>query len=363
MALRNPNHFKIILTIALKDIAQAIKDSMILGVIIGMLLLILPSQLIPLILQNENTPLAVIYGIEPTALANALSKLSDTSAFSVRSLPDLQNEIASGRGNIIGLVQPEDFSSRVLTKEKINIDAYLPHWAEPHEADQLVRHFENKIHLLTDSPVEITIVDDQAHPDEDTRGSEMMFILQMINAIMTISLVLVPQLIIVEKETHTLDALLISPASLPDLVISKGLVGIFYAAVAVVIVIVMNTKIIAHWPLLIMSVISGIAFAVFTGLLIGLLFENFQQATLAMSIVVMIAIAPAFIKLILTVSLPKALDGIVTWFPSGQLAKLLLMSLMKTVDYRSALSGLGAIWIVNLLLLSLNLWQINQQMK
>lgn len=363
MAGRYPNHFKIILTIALKDIAQAIKDRMILGVIIGVFLLILPSQLIPVILQNENTPLAVIYAPEPSLLASDLSNLSDTSAFSVKSLSDLQDEIASGRSSIIGLALPEGFSAKVSSKEKINIDAYLTHWTESQEANQLVQHFENKIHLLTDNPVEITIVDYQIHPDEDTRGSEVMFILQMVNAIMTITLVLVPQLMIVEKETHTLDALLISPANLPDLMIGKGLVGVFYATVAIVIVVLMNLKIIAHWPLLILSVMSGITFAVLTGLLIGLLFSNFQQATLAMSMVVMIAIAPAFIKLILTVSLPKILDAIVTWLPSGQLACLLLMSLMRSVDHQLALLGLGAIWLANLILFGLSLWQIKHQMK
>jgi len=358
-----PNHLKIILTIAKKDIIQSIKNKMILGVIIGVFLLILPSQLIPIILQSENTPLGVIYGADAIYLSNTLTKQPDTSAFSVISLEELQDEIASGRSSMIGLVIPEDFLSKVSAKEKINIEAYLPHWAKPDEADKLIKHFENKIHGLTDSPVEIKVVDDQIYPDADTRGAEVMFILQMVNAIMTISMILVPQLMMVEKETHTMDALLVSPASLSDLVIGKGLVGVFYAAIAVLMIILMNLKIIAHWPLLILSVISGIAFAVLTGLLIGLLFDNFQQATMAMWLIVTIAIAPAFIGLVLTVNLPEFLENIVNWLPSGQLANLLMMSLMKLVDNQMVLLGLGSIWIVNLILFGLNLWQIREQMK
>jgi ABC-2 type transport system permease protein len=187
-----------------------------------------------------------------------------------------------------------------------------------------------------------------------------MFILQMINAIMTIALVLVPQLIMVEKERHTLDALLVSPASLPDMIIGKGLVGVFYATIAVLIVILLNTKFVAHWPLLIVSTLSGIVFSVLVGLLIGLIFENFQQATLAMSLIVMIAIGPAFIKLIVTANLPRILDLIVNWLPSGQLANLLLMSLMKSVEKTSVLLGMGAIWAANLIVFGLNLWKIRQ---
>ena len=363
MANKTPNHGSMILAIARKDITQAIKDKMILGVIIGVFLLILPSQLIPIILQNENIPLAVIYGADAIYLSNTLTKLPDTSAFSVTNLEDLQDEAVSGRSSMIGLVIPADFSTKVTEGERIRVEAYLPHWTKNDEADQLIEHFENKIHTLTKSPIEIIVVDNQVYPDENTRGSEVMFILQMVNAIMTISLILVPQLIMVEKETHTLDALLVSPANLADLVIGKGLVGVFYAGIGVLLIIMMNLKIIAHWPLLMLSVISGIAFAVLTGLLIGLLFENFQQATMAMWLVVTIAIGPAFINLVLTVSLPETIENILNWLPSGQLANLLMMSLMKSVDNQTALLGLGSIWVVNLILFVLNLWQIRKQIK
>jgi ABC-type multidrug transport system permease subunit len=76
-----------------------------------------------------------------------------------------------------------------------------------------------------------------------------------------------------------------------------------------------------------------------------------------------IAIAPAFIKLILTVSLPPILEAVVNWLPSGQLANLLQMSLMKSVDNRTAFLGLGSIWIFNIIFFGLNLWQIRKQTK
>jgi len=363
MAASKSNHLKIILTIALKDIAQATKDRTILGIIIGVFMLILPSQLIPLFLQNESIPLAVIYGSEPTYLANGLTHLPDTNAFSVRNLSDIEVEVASGRANIIGLALPEDFSYKVSTEESIQIEAYLPHWAATKEANLLVDHFENKIQQLTENPVVITIVDDQIYPDENTRGAEVMFILQMVNVIMTFTLVLVPQLMMIEKETHTLDALLISPANLSDLAAGKGLVGAFFAAIGVLIILLMNLKIIVHWPLLIICIISGIAFAVLTGLLIGLLFDNFQQASLVLSLVVIAAMAPAFIDLILTVDLPETVTQVMNFLPSGQMANLLLMSLMKSVDTQTALQGLGSIWIVNLVLFIFTVWQIKAQMK
>ncbi len=110
--------------------------------------MILPSQLLPLILQNESTPLAVIYAAEPTMLAGDLAKLANTSAFFVNSLDKLQDEIASGRSYAIGLALPENFAEKVSTKATIQIDSYFPHWTNPEEIKLLAQHFEEKIHQL-----------------------------------------------------------------------------------------------------------------------------------------------------------------------------------------------------------------------
>jgi len=185
--------------------------------------------------------------------------------------------------------------------------------------------------------------------------------LQIINAIMIISLVLVPQLIMSEKEKHTLDVLLISPANYADIVIGKGLTGFIYSSLGAGIVILMNQNIIAHWWVILISALSGIVFAVLLGLLIGLLFNNIQQATFAMSIIVVSAMAPAFILTILTVELPAFLQFLVNWSPSGKLSHLILMSLMKTVPRFDFLTAAGLIWGSNLVLFALCLWQVRKQ--
>lgn len=363
METKQPNRIKIILAIASKDILQAINDKITLGVIIGVMLLILPSQLLPLILQNEKIPLAVIYSPDPSPLTKQLSRLSDTNARQVTSLEKLQDEIASGRRLAIGLALPKGFGDYLNRQTSTTIDAYIAHWTTAEQSASLVQHFETKISMLTNVEVQIEIVDDQVHPGENTRGVEVMFILQMINAIMTISLVLVPQLMMSEKDTRTLDVLLVSPARLIDIAIGKGLAGCFYGTLGASIVLIMNTYIIAHWWLMLLSIVSGILFAVLLGLLIGLLFDNLQQATMFMSFIVFIVIAPAMIKLLLTVNLPQWLDTIIHWLPSGQLANLILMSLMKTIDMPMVYAGLGILWLCNGLLLGLILWQIKRQMR
>ena len=356
----NASHLKIILSIFLKDIKQALVDRMTLGVIIGVMLLILPSQLIPLILQNENTPQAVVLANRTTSQIQELRALSDVSIYPVKSQDELQNALVSGRSLVIGLVFPDNFTLLDQDGENPVVDAYFPHWTSTDEKNSLITLFEEKINTIAGQPVQIRVIDDQVHPDQDSRGAEVMFILQMINAIMTISLVLVPQLLMSEKEKHTLEALLISPANYTDVVIGKGLTGVFYGSLGAGIVILMNQKIIAHWWVIILSAISGILFAVLLGLLIGLWFDNFQQATLSMSIIVISIMAPAFIKTILTVRLPTVVEFLVNWFPSGKLTDLITMSLMKSVPVPEFIIGISVIWGANLLIFFLCLWQIRR---
>lgn len=363
MESKTPSHFKIILSIFLKDLKQALVDRTTLGVMIGVLLLILPSQLLPLILRSESVPQAVILNLNSRSLLAELSQMEDVSIYPARSFEDFTNAVVSGRNRVIGLVFPDNFSNSIEENQIAVLGAYFPHWSDQSEKTDLMILFEQKISQAADQEIEIRVRDDQIHPDKNTRGAETMFILQMINAIMTVALVLVPQLIMREKEKHTLDALLVSPASYQDIVIGKGLTGMFYSSLGAVMVILMNQNIIAHGWVLLSSAISGIVHAVLLGLLIGLSFDNFQQATLTMSAVVLAAMAPAFISILLTVELPAIIEFLVNWSPSGKLSSLILMSLQKTVPLGEFFAAAGFIWGLNLLLFGLCLWQVRKHQR
>ena len=311
----------------------------------------------------SSVPQAVILSQNTRALQIELSEMEDISIYPARNFEEFNNAIVSGRSFVIGLVFPENFPTSTQGNQPAVLGAYFPHWATKSEKSDLMRLFEEKITLAANQAVEIRVRDDAIHPDKNTRGVETMFILQTINAIMIISLVLVPQLIMSEKEKHTLDVLLISPANYADIVIGKGLTGFIYSSLGAGIVILINQNIIAHWWVILISALSGIVFAVLLGLLIGLLFNNIQQATFAMSIIVVSAMAPAFILTILTVELPAFLQFLVNWSPSGKLSHLILMSLMKTVPRFDFLPAAGLIWGSNLVLFALCLWQVRKQSR
>jgi ABC-2 type transport system permease protein len=360
MTSRSSQHLRAILAIAGKDMAYAIQNKVTLGIMIGVLLLILPTQMLRLIIKNES-PLAVIYAPKAYQLAERLTEETDVRAFAVRSQEDLQNEILAGRTDVIGLVFPNDFSLDDGSGESWTIQAYFPHWTSDQEIANLINLFTEKIQVLTSDPIRIEF-DKTIYPNGSTGGSLTMFILQMVNAILTITLVLVPQLIMSERETHTIEALLVSPVRPIDIVAGKGLVGVAYGFLAAFLVAIFNAAFISQWGLLLLSVLSGICLAVLIGLLIGLLFENFQQASMALFVVLFLAIGPAFINLLVTAKLPEFVAFILKWLPSGQLAALLQMSLMEMIDWPAVLSGLGIIWLSNLILMGLILLRLRREM-
>jgi ABC-2 type transport system permease protein len=361
MASRSSQHLRGFLAIAGKDLAYAIQNKVTLGILIGVLLLILPTQMLRLIIKNED-PLAVIYAPKAYQLAERLTEETDVRAFAVRSQEDLQNEILAGRTDVIGLVFPDDFSLDDSPGKSWTIQAYFPHWTSEQEIANLINIFTAKIQALTSDPIRIEF-DKLVYPNSSTSGSLTMFILQMVNAIVTITLVLVPQLIMSEKETHTLEALLVSPVRPIDIIVGKGLVGMAYGLLAAFLVAIFNASFISQWGLLLLSVLSGICFAVLVGLLMGLLFENFQQASLALFIVLFLAIGPAFINLLVTAKLPNFVILILKWLPTGQLAALLQMSLMEMINWPTVVTSLGVIWLSNLILAGFILLRLRREMK
>ena len=125
---------------------------------------------------------------------------------------------------------------------------------------------------------------------------------------------------------------------------------------------IFNTAFITHWGLLLLTILSGISFAVLVGLLIGLLFDNFQQASLVMFVVLFLAIGPAFINLLVTTDLPDIIAFIMKWLPSGELAALLQMSMMETINWAAAGTSLGVIWASNIILVVFVLLRLRREM-
>jgi ABC-2 type transport system permease protein len=134
----------------------------------------------------------------------------------------------------------------------------------------------------------------------------------------------VPTLLVEEKEKHTLDVLLVSPASAVDVVVGKGLVGLVYCALASLALIVLNRGWQGAWPLTFLGILIGSAFAVLVGLLIGGLFRTMSQVNTWSSLVMLVLILPTWFTL---ASDASPIATVIRLIPTFYLAEALGLSL------------------------------------
>jgi ABC-type Na+ efflux pump permease subunit len=118
-------------------------------------------------------------------------------------------------------------------------------------------------------------------------------------AVVVVGMSFVPYLIAEERETRTLQVLLVSPASIGQVVAGKALAGAAYCLTGGGVVIALNYLYVVHWEVILASILCGTALAVALGLLLGIL--------IAATFLVDMASLPAPLRWVPTVAMAHAL--------------------------------------------------------
>ena len=133
-----------------------------------------------------------------------------------------------------------------------------------------------------------------------------------------------------EKQTKTLDALLVSPANTWHLVLAKTVTGLFYCLIAVSMVALLQAYIVVHWWAFILAAICGSLLATSIGLLLGSLLQVRQQLTLWGFALMNVLLVPVFLSMMAPI-LPQGVASVIEWIPSVKLAQALRLSTCGTV--------------------------------
>jgi ABC-2 type transport system permease protein len=167
-------------------------------------------------------------------------------------------------------------------------------------------------------------------------------------------------LIVDEKETHTLEALLISPARTTHLLIGKSLVGLFYSLIASSLFFILSWRWIVHWEIIALSIILGGLSAVSVGLLVGVLIDTPTNVNMFVSLLLAVFLMPMYLWTSLAPKLSPFLNSVISAFPSIAMYKLVRLSFTKTPTV--SLLGINIIillaWIFALL--GLVAWRIRR---
>jgi ABC-2 type transport system permease protein len=335
-------HVRIIGAIAAKDILDAIKNKTTVSVILGVAVLMLSSQAMPLIVKVSSVHRVVVYDAGESRLVPELKKNRQLRLIKASSQQEMEEILGEASGAMLGLALPADFDQALESDRPPELSGYFAHWVSRSDAIEEQAFFEAQLTELAGGPVRVNIEGNVVYPQPDSDGQPYMFSTVLVVAIITISAFLVPYLMIEEKETKTMDALLVSPASIGQVVIGKAIAGLVYGLAAAGVVIAFNQALVVHWGLVILAAFCGASFAVAIGLLLGSIFDNPQNMSLWVSLIFIVLLMPVFLAMT-RLNLPGILRTIMPWIPSAALAQVFRISFSGSVPLDQVLSNLGIV--------------------
>jgi ABC-type Na+ efflux pump permease subunit len=359
------DRLRIIWAIAAKDIIDAIKNKAIITVVLGMATMMLSAQAFPFLLKLSATPRAVVYdaGRPRDGISRLVSAMAEDGTYrltEVDSQQAMKDVLLDLNAEVLGLIIPAGFEQTLESETEGKLQGYVV-WARRSAAGELAGEMERHLEALLQKPVHVEIEGNLVFPPPDRTGSQGMIAVVLALVLVTTGGFLVPYLIFEEKQTHTMDALLVSPARAADITIGKALAGIVYCLTAMAVVLAFNFSSVVSWGVAIMAVLVGALFAVGVGLLLGSIFETAQQVGAWAIIPILLLMVPLMLATL--GNLPPVLESLLPWMPTIGLGNLFLLSFSGSATLARVLPGLALVVGWALPLYAAVIWNVRRSDK
>jgi len=341
---------RIVLSIASKDILDAFKNRLTISIILGVGMIVLSGQLLPLVMKLRPEQRAYVFDESGSTFVQEHRQGDGFRLIPMPSLEAMQEQVAAASSDSIGLVLPEDIMEG---QTHLDLQAHYAHAMRGKPIEKSVAFFADQLSEILERPVSLSWEGNVIYPSLKSGGHPFMVGISLVVAILTIGMALVPLLMIEEKESHTMEALLVSPASYGQIVVGKALSGLFYCFLAVAVVYTLNIRLLANGWLALLAVLASALFTVSLGLLFGVLFEQQASMNMVMGLTLMLLIVPVILAATSITNYPPLLQTILPWLPSVAMVELFSASFSKTLDGGTLLFNLGILVGLALLLLLL----------
>ncbi|MCP4426418.1 MAG: ABC transporter permease, partial [Chloroflexi bacterium] len=219
--------------------------------------------------------------------------------------------------------------------------------------------FEEQIEALMGQPVRINVEGNIVYPPSDSGLWLLMVTITPVIVILMMGIQLVPTLLFEEKQTKTMEALLVSPASIGQVVVGKALAGLFYVMVAASVVFAINWAGVVHWEVALLFVLAIGVFSVGLGLVLGSFFERQQDVVGLTMLLLVVFIGTLFIDM-LYLDIPTAVQAMIPWVPSVALGEIIRFVFLENVPWVQVWSKLGSVLGIAMLLYAVVVWQVRR---
>jgi ABC-type Na+ efflux pump permease subunit len=283
--------------------------------------------------------------------------------FDIQTYPTqeaMQDRLREEEIPALGLAIPEGFDRSIETGEALVLQGYVLHWLSTREAVGLRAAVEAEINSLVGKGVQINTAGNVVYLEPESGGLGVQAAMGVVFVLMMIAISLIPHLFMEEKQSRTLEALLVSPARTGEVVVAKALVGLHYGGLGALAALLLNHSLVLHWPLALLTAACGGLFVVSIGLWLGLRVETRAQLGLWTWVLILPLLFPLIIFL-LDDLMPAGLVQASRWIPTTMVFNALRASFAGTLPLGTTLLQLGYVLIWTGAILGLVAWQVRSQ--
>jgi ABC-2 type transport system permease protein len=363
MKMNNGTRFerlRIILAIAGKDIVDALRNRIVLTIIIGVALVMVQGKALPLLLKLSDTVQVVVYNEGVAPIVADLRSHGGIRVIETESQQDLEQALVEASGESLGIVIPVEYGEEPGPTGELRLEGFYPYWMNLEVVAELETLVEGHLTGVTGHTIHVDTEGHVIYAQPDSGGQLFMTALVMVLMSTLICLIIVPYLMIEEKEANTIDALLVSPARIGEVVIGKALAGLTYGLAAGAVVLAFFHAHIVHWWIAILACVAGSLFAVAVGLLLGTLFENIANMNLWMSLVLVFLAAPVLVVRYLPPQWPAIIGNILPWMPTVALYNTYLLSFTANPSLAQVGMDLGLLFGSAAVVLAIVTWIVRR---
>lgn len=349
---------RIILAIAWKDLIDGWKNKIIItGILTSLFLVIFYNYMPELTEGNEPPVLAIFYENENTSIGD-FEYSPNYKIYTTTNFDTFQEIIRGMEAPGLGIVISETFQSGT---RPIDLQTYVPYWMAPKQISELTRSVELELTSYWDQPVNLVTNGNIVYQVMESKefGKNFIATAGLILGMILMGLSMAPQLIIEEKDNKTIQAVIVSPASLGHFIAGKALAVLFYTSLVTGIGLIFIRSLVLNWALMLLALFVGMITVILPGILIGVLLQTKQQVSIWIWVLMIPTIFPLFFSIVRI--LPETLMMIIDWWPTVALYRLIQSGFSYQPAFSSFRWELVYLLTVSLIFFGLTVFSINKQ--
>jgi ABC-2 type transport system permease protein len=358
-------HPRIILAIARRDLLDAIKNMYLLFSIV---LPIAMSLLFRVLFPSDGSAGGggglldiAIYDAGKSQLVQNLTDSKQFSMYFVGSADEVKQRVQ--KDLLAGLVIPATFDADVAAKKMPDLQVYVNGQRGGLRLQAARQTVESALRDLAGqtTPARLMVTDVSGVGASSFNMGNFYLLMFLVMSVTMVGVFVVPYILVEEKEKHTLKAILVSPASYTDVVVGKGLVGLFYAMLVAGILMAMNNGFVGNVVVTVLALILGSVFLVLVGLLMGAAFKTLSQVNSWSSIVMLALMLPGMFGDFLAP--PEPIPTIMKFIPTSYMARAVSQGMANEITAASAMLNLGALAVASVLAFVAVIWFLRRERR